>query len=86
MRMILEGLFCFLIFLGAILLSAWVVINFIMFAVDYYNRPKPVCHYNYVDANGVEGTGTMCQRVWDNVYCGNEKDAHLVVSFEKVCE
>lgn len=48
--------------------------------------PQPVCYYKYVDVNGVEGTGTTCKRTWDNIYCGNDNDAHLVVSFEKVCE
>lgn len=79
--------------IGIVVLLAMVYIIFcigkgVVSFLKWVSKPNSQsnCYFKYVDVNGVEGTGTSCKRTWDNVYCGNDNDAHLVVSFERVCE
>ena len=83
---ILVGIISFLIVIGFVILILYIGWYAVTWFWKSITTSPPVCHYNYVDANGVEGTAKECQGRFDNIYCGTGNELHLVVSVEKVCE
>lgn len=85
---VLSDVFYFLVATAILLFIAFIGISLSIYIFKwlFVPEPKPTCYFRYVDANGVEGTGTTCKRIYDNIYCGNAEDAHLIVSYERVCE